>query len=87
MGYVIFHMDSKRRVGWKQTLKGAKISVRAWNRRSGAMNYSILDEEIFESLYNRLTPVQNMMSGKTVWIREQDKGGCCDPSTETYWSM
>lgn len=87
MGYVIFHIDSKMKVGWKRTLKGAKISAAAWNRRSGSTNYAILDEDIFEELYNRLTPVKNMMSGKTVWIREQDKGGCCDPATETYWSM
>lgn len=87
MGYTIFHIDTKRSVGWKQTLKGAKISCRAWNKRSGSTNYAILDDEVFQSLYNKVVPTTNLMSGKTVWIREQDKGGCCDPATETYWSM
>jgi hypothetical protein len=31
--------------------------------------------------------VKNMMSGKDVVLRQSDVGGCCDPSTETYWSM
>lgn len=21
-----------------------------------------------------------------IWIKEDSKGGCCDPATETYWS-
>jgi len=29
----------------------------------------------------------NMMSGRRLWIRSDSKGGCCDPATETYWSM
>lgn len=87
MGYIVYHIDSKRKVGWKSSLKGAKISVAAWNRRSGACNYAILDEGIFEDLYNKMVPTTNLMSGKTVMIRQQDKGSCCDPSTEAYWSM
>lgn len=87
MGYVIFHIDSKRKVSWNETLRGAKISVAAWNRRAHGVNYAILDEEIFNDLYNQKVPVTNMLSGKTVWINQQDKGGCCDPSTEAYWSM
>lgn len=31
--------------------------------------------------------VKNLMSGKPVLIRKSDVGTCCDPSTETYWSM
>lgn len=87
MGYVIYHIDTKFRVGWKRTLKGAKISVAAWNRRSGAVNYSIMDEDIFQNLYNQMVLTTNAITGKSVWIRAQDKGGCCDPATETYWSM
>lgn len=29
----------------------------------------------------------NMLSGQKVMIRACDKGGCCDPASETYWSM
>jgi hypothetical protein len=30
---------------------------------------------------------KNLMSDKTMIMPLRMKGGCCDPSTETYWSM
>lgn len=29
----------------------------------------------------------NLMSGATIHIDARDKGTCCDPGTERYWSM
>lgn len=29
----------------------------------------------------------NMMSGEKIMIPRSQKGGCCDPGTERYWSM
>lgn len=34
-----------------------------------------------------MVEVINMMSGRPVKIRKSERGTCCDPSTETYWSM
>lgn len=34
----------------------------------------------------RMKKVTNLMSGKEIEIPE-DTPACCDPSTETYWSM
>ena len=31
--------------------------------------------------------VRNMMTGMDVQIREEDRGGVCDPSQERFWSM
>jgi hypothetical protein len=31
--------------------------------------------------------VKNLMSGLSCEIKKSLRGGCCDPSTETYWSM
>ena len=87
MGYIVYHINSKRSVGWKRTERGAKISVAAWNRRSGAVNYAIMEEDAFNSVYNKQVTVKNMMTGKDVYINAQDVGGVCDPSTERYWSM
>lgn len=87
MGYIIFTVDSKRRVDRKQTERGAKISVAARNRRSNGQNYAIMEEAEFNEKHNGLVTVKNMPSGKDVQIRAQDVGTCCDPSTETYWSM
>ena len=87
MGYIVYHINTKRNVGWKRSERGAKISVAAWNRRSNGFNYDIMEETEFNEKYNGYVTVKNMMSGKDVQIRAQDVGGCCDPSTERYWSM
>jgi len=34
----------------------------------------------------KMKKVKSLMSGKEIEIRE-DTPFCCDPSTETYWSM
>lgn len=31
--------------------------------------------------------VKNIMTGKDVTIRAEDRGGVCDPSQERFWSM
>lgn len=31
--------------------------------------------------------VKNLINGNPVMIRKSQVGTCCDPSTETYWSM
>ena len=36
---------------------------------------------------DKTVTVKNLMSGKPVQIRASERGGCCDPSTERYWSM
>lgn len=87
MGYIIFTVDSKRRVDRKQTERGAKISVAAWNRRSNGQNYAIMEEAEFNEKHNGLVTVKDMLSGNDVQIRAQDVGTCCDPSTERYHSM
>ena len=33
------------------------------------------------------TTVRNLMSGREVTIRSEDRGGVCDPSTESFWTM
>jgi len=35
----------------------------------------------------RYATVKSLMNGKEVQIREEARGTCCDPSTETFWSM
>ncbi len=50
-------------------------------------SYAIMHETDFEAVYNQKTTVKSLMTGNEVEIREQDRGGCCDPSQERYWSM
>ena len=45
-------------------------------------------EDQFRISYNpTYTVVQSLMNGAAVTIRTEDRGTCCDPSTERYWSM
>ena len=41
----------------------------------------------FHNEVDHMVTVKNLMSGTEVQIRASDEGGCCDPSTERYWSM
>lgn len=34
-----------------------------------------------------MVTVKSLMNGKDVQIRKTEVGGCCDPSTERYWTM
>ena len=36
---------------------------------------------------DKMVTVKNLMSGTEIQIRASERGGCCDPSTERYWSM
>ena len=87
MSYTIYHIFTGRSVAHKETEKGAKISLAAWNRRSQGKNYAMLDNETFNHLHNQKVTVKSLMTGKEVLINRQDVGSCCDPSTERYWSM
>lgn len=48
--------------------------------------YSVTDMETFRSLPVPTKKVRNLMSGKEIEI-PVNTPHCCDPSTETYWSI
>lgn len=87
MGYIVYHINGRRSIKWYGTERGAKIGKAAMNRNAGYEAYGYLEESEFNAQFNGWVKVKNLMSGKEVSIREQDVGTCCDPSTETYWSM
>lgn len=86
MTYVLYNTETRRAVRSFETERGAKISLASFTRK-GFSNLAIMEDSIFQEKYNKWTTVKNMLSGREVRIREQEVGGCCDPSTETYWSM
>lgn len=51
--------------------------------------YAVMEYSAFRARFglDDMVPVVNLMSGETVLIRREDRGGCTDPSTEQYWSM
>jgi hypothetical protein len=86
--FVVFHTEfphqDKR---YFKTSAGAKRSATCSNRNAGRTVYNWVHESWFLLKYPVGTKtVKNLMTGEDVVIAE-DTPHCCDPSTETYWSM
>lgn len=82
-----------RAIGGYATLRGAKCGLAAKiksDKTRGRLDrprFFVMEQEEFERLFNYPVPVTSLMTGLTVWIRNQERGGPCDPSTERYWTM
>lgn len=88
MGYIVFHTkfphQDKR---YFKTAAGAKRSATCSNRNAGAKVYEALEETFFALKHPVGTKVvKNLMTGKDVVIAE-DTPWCCNPASESYWSM
>ena len=88
MNYVVFHKDfphQDRR--YFATAAGAKRSATCSNRNAGAEVYQVLEETFFMLKHPVKTKVvKNLMTGEDVVIAE-DTPWCCNPASETFWSM
>jgi fructose-1,6-bisphosphatase/inositol monophosphatase family enzyme len=69
------------------TERSAK-TARTRRINSGTLDakFEVMSREEFDQL-DVMVEVKNLMSGRPVQIRKSDRGGCCDPSTERYWTM
>ena len=86
--FVVFHSGNphydKR---YFKTLAGAKRSATCGNRNANRVVYYVLDETVFAERYPvGMKVVKNLMTGQDVAIAE-DTPWCCNPASETYWSM
>lgn len=63
--------------GNKSALKDAQFA---------ASNWTVMSLELYNKSFRTTKKVINMMSGKEIEI-DVNTPACCDPSTETYWSM
>ena len=71
------------------TQQGARTAATKLNRKatSGGIDYVAMSEDQFDYYYPvKMKKVRNLMSGVEIEIAE-DTPLCCDPSSETYWSM
>lgn len=55
-------------------------------RRLNTEKWAVISLKDYLDLEPTVT-VTNLMSGKPVELKLSDVGGCCDPSTERYWTM
>ena len=86
--FVVFHKDfphqDKR---YFKSEAGARRSATCSNRNAGKTVYETMEELLFNIKYPVGTKVvKNLMTGKNVVIAE-DTPWCCNPASETYWSM
>lgn len=70
-----------------KTKAGAKRATTCANRNAGKLVYNFVEASWFYVKYEAGTKtVKNLMTGKDVVIAKGTPH-CCDPSSETYWSM
>jgi hypothetical protein len=70
-----------------RTEQGAKAMATRLNKQYGdTKQWVTMSAAEFDEKHNPMVETTNIMSGKTVMIRKSEKGGCCDPGTERYWS-
>lgn len=117
MGFYIVKImkdDNPKKVTYHANIKGARIALRAMNRKAGWTRisksfsgglemewcaksnglpvynhapYAIIEETFYRIKYPvQKKTVRNIMTGQLIDI-DEDTPHCCDPSSETYWSM
>lgn len=88
--YVIYKMAADGRPEKLRVIDtdsaGAKRSATCTQRRLGVPVYFLEFGKWLALRPVRMIKVKNLMSGKEFEIAE-DTPLCCDPSSETYWSM
>ena len=87
--FVVFHTGNphydKR---FFKTRAGAKRSATCSNRNAGKFVYNFVEESWFNLKYGPIGTkvVKNLMTGQDIEI-PSDTPRCCDPSSETFWSL
>lgn len=84
--YVVYHKKSTLVVKTFDTAPGAKRSATCMNRNAGSDEYASADTEYYNKNIVNTVKVKNFMTGEELEI-PSNTPHCCDPSTETFWSM
>lgn len=87
--YVVYHIASTRIIKEFNSESSAKRSCTCSNRNTWGKDitpYAYASREVYETEIVKKVKVRNLMSGKLVEI-DSNTPLCCDPSSETYWSM
>lgn len=90
MSYLVYRVPSLRVIARCKTLAGAKRSCKAAYNKAQSVNdnFAFGTQEQYDALdvlvdtYNMLDPER-----KPIKIPLSQKGGCCDPATESYHCM
>jgi len=92
--FVVYHKASTQKLKLFNTESSAKRSATCMNRNAAYPKRFPKDKELYayatEDEYNNSVVhkvlVKNLMTGKEVVI-DSNTPWCCNPASETYWSM
>lgn len=78
-------------VEYYKTERAAKSAITRISKLLANWGREVPSFEVMETAAYRaqvpMITVTNLMTGKPVTIPADQRGSCCDPSTERYWSM
>ena len=87
--FVVFHTEFPHKgKRYFKSAAGAKRATTCANRNAGKLMYNWVEESWFELKYGPVgtKKVKSLITGQDVEIAE-DTPWCCNPASETYWSM
>jgi len=76
--------DEAKRLSSRSAKRVLTVAIKKGRVQEG--EYVIDTMEAYDA-EDGMVEVKNLMNGSPVMIRKSERGGCCDPSTERYWSM
>lgn len=85
-GFVVYHIKSTVYVKSFDLESAAKRSTTCMNRNAGSVEYAYASAEAYQNTVVKMKKVKNLMTGDEIEI-PSNTPYCCDPSTETYWSL
>jgi hypothetical protein len=86
MSYIVYQLGSTAKIKQFDTVGGARRSATVLNRKVGAVEYAVAHFTYYDTFVVTKKTVKNLMTGKTVEI-DSNTPWCCNPASETYWSM
>ena len=86
MSYIVYHIGSTVKLKEFATAAGARRSATAMNRNAGAVKYAVAHFTYYDTFVVTKKTVKNLMTGQAVEI-DSNTPWCCNPASETYWSM
>lgn len=96
MSFVIYNIETTRILRKRfyskpyETEAAAKTGLTRALKKDKTLkreDFAIADSVNFHKHIEKMVTRRNLISGKEFQIATNEAGGCCDPSTETYWSM
>ncbi len=86
MSFTVYHISSTQQIKTFNSESSAKRSTTCMNRNAGKIAYAYAETSEYRKNVVTKKKVRNLMSGQEVEI-DSNTPLCCDPSSETYWSM